>query len=52
MKTKKYILFALAVLGLATSCMEGDWNAPSAETGMASYGNQDIKPPTSRPLLS
>ena len=43
MKTKKYILFALAVLGLTTSCMKGDWNAPSDETGMASYGNQDIK---------
>ena len=43
MKTKKYILFALAVLGLTTSCMKGDWNAPSDETGMAAYGNQDIK---------
>ena len=44
MKTKKYILFALAVLGLTTSCMKGDWDAPSPEDGMASYGNQDIKP--------
>ena len=44
MKTKKYILFALAVLGLTTSCMKGDWDAPSEEVGMASYGNQDIKP--------
>ena len=43
MKTKKYILFALAVLGLTTSCMKGDWNAPSDESGMAAYGNQDIK---------
>lgn len=43
MKTKKYILFALAVLGLTTSCMKGDWDAPSPEDGMASYGNQDIK---------
>ena len=44
MKTKKYILFALAVLGLTTSCMEGSWDAPSTETGMASYGNQSIRP--------
>ena len=44
MKTKKYILFALAVLGLTTSCMKGDWDAPSKENGMAAYGNQDIKP--------
>ena len=43
MKTKTYILFALAVLGLTTSCMKGDWDAPSPEDGMASYGNQDIK---------
>lgn len=43
MKTKKYILFALAVLGLTTSCMKGDWDTPSPEDGMASYGNQDIK---------
>ena len=43
MNTKKYILFALAVLGLTTSCMKGDWDAPSPEDGMASYGNQDIK---------
>lgn len=43
MKTKKYMLFALAVLGLTTSCMKGDWDAPSPEDGMASYGNQDIK---------
>lgn len=44
MKTKKYILFALAVLGLTTSCMKGDWDTPSIESGMTSYGNQDIKP--------
>ena len=43
MKTKKYFLFALAVLGLTTSCMKGDWDAPSKEDGMVSYGNQDIK---------
>ena len=42
MKTKKYILFALAVLGLTTSCMKGDWDAPSDEVGMSAYGNQDI----------
>ena len=42
MKTKKYILFALAVLGLTTSCMEGSWDAPSAEEGMSAYGNQNI----------
>ena len=42
MKTKKYILFALAVLGLTTSCMEGSWDAPSAEAGMSAYGNQSI----------
>ena len=29
MKTKKYILFALAILGFATSCHDGSWNAPS-----------------------
>lgn len=44
MNTKKYILFALAVLGLTTSCMKGDWDTPSIESGMTSYGNQDIKP--------
>ncbi len=44
MKTKKYILFALAVLGLTTSCMKGDWDAPSEEAGKAAYGNQNIKP--------
>ena len=43
MKTKKYILFALAVLGLTTSCMKGSWDAPSDEVGMSAYGNQDIK---------
>lgn len=43
MKTKKYILFALAVLGLTTSCMKGDWDAPSIESGMVAFGNQDIK---------
>ncbi len=43
MKTKKYILFALAVLGLTTACMKGDWDTPSAENGMAAYGNQNIK---------
>ena len=43
MKTKKYILFALAILGFATSCQDGDWNAPSEEAGMASYGNQYIQ---------
>ena len=43
MKTKKYILFALAVLGLTTSCMKGDWDTPSTEDGMSAYGNQDIK---------
>ena len=43
MKTKKYFLFALAVLGLTTSCMKGSWDAPSDEVGMAAYGNQDIQ---------
>ena len=43
MKTKKYIFFALAVLGLTTSCMKGSWDAPSDEVGMSAYGNQDIK---------
>lgn len=43
MKTKKYILFALAILGFATSCQDGSWNAPSEEAGMASYGNQYIQ---------
>ena len=44
MNTKKYILFALAVLALTASCMKGSWDAPSPEEGMAAYGNQSIKP--------
>ena len=42
MKTKKYILFALAVLGLTTSCHDGDWDAPAVEQSIQSYGNQNI----------
>lgn len=42
MKTTKYIFFALATLGLATSCMDSDWSAPDTETGLAAYGNQYI----------
>ena len=44
MNTKKYILFALAVVALTASCMKGSWDAPSPEEGMAAYGNQSIKP--------
>ena len=43
MKTKKYILFALAVLGLATSCQDKDWDAPSTEKGMDTYGNKYLQ---------
>ena len=43
MKTKKYILFALAVLGLATSCQDKDWDAPSSEKGMEAYGNKYLQ---------
>lgn len=43
MKTKKYILFALAVLGLATSCQDKDWDAPSTEKGMEAYGNKYLQ---------
>lgn len=44
MKTKKYIFFALAVLGLATSCHDRDWDAPSWEAGSDSpYGNLSVQ---------
>ena len=39
MKTSKYILIALAVLGLTTACQDRDWDAPSETTGMDSFGN-------------
>ena len=42
MKTKKYILFALAAL-LTVSCHDnGKWDAPDPDTGMASVGNQNL----------
>lgn len=43
MKTKKYILFALAVLGLATSCQDKDWDTPPSEKGMEAYGNKYLQ---------
>ena len=43
MKTTKYILFALAVLGLATSCQDRDWDAPSQDVSITSFGNKNIK---------
>ena len=44
MKTKKYILFALATLGLATSCENLEWNAPdNPEVGVEAYGNKYIQ---------
>ena len=43
MKTTKYILFALAVLGLTTSCQDGDWDAPATENSIESYGNKYIQ---------
>ena len=43
MKTKKYILFALATLGLATSCQDKDWDAPTSEQAMQAYGNQNLQ---------
>ena len=43
MKTSKYILFALAVLGLTTSCQDGDWDAPATENSIESYGNKYIQ---------
>lgn len=44
MKTTKYILFALAILGLATSCHESDWDVPSPQDTVDSYGNKYIQP--------
>ena len=45
MKTTKYILFALAILGLATSCHDsGDWDVPSTGEIISAYGNQNIQP--------
>ena len=42
MKTKKYILFALAAL-LTVSCHDnGKWDAVDTATGMASVGNQNL----------
>ena len=44
MKTKKYILFALAALGLATSCENLEWSAPdNPEAGVEAYGNKYIQ---------
>ena len=43
MKTKKYILFALATLGLVTACHDKDWDAPSEEQAMQAYGNQYLQ---------
>jgi hypothetical protein len=43
MKTKKYILFVLAVLGLATSCQDKDWDTPPSEKGMEAYGNKYLQ---------
>lgn len=43
MKTKKYILFALATLGLVTACQDKDWDAPSEEQAMQAYGNQYLQ---------
>lgn len=43
MKKTKYIKFLVAVMllgGLATSCMDDDWNDPTGE--VAPYGNNDI----------
>lgn len=45
MKTTKYILFALAILGLATSCHDsGDWDVPSTGEIISAYGNKNIQP--------
>ena len=44
MKTTKYILFALAILGLATSCHDSDWDVPSPQDTVGSYGNKFIQP--------
>lgn len=45
MKTTKYILFALAIFGLATSCHDsGDWDVPSTGEIISAYGNQNIQP--------
>ena len=44
MKTTKYILFALAILGLATSCHESDWDVPSPQDTVDSFGNKYIQP--------
>ncbi len=44
MKTKKYILFALAMLGLATSCETLDWDAPlDPEENVDAYGNKYVE---------
>lgn len=43
MKTKKYILFALATLGLVTACHDKDWDAPTPEQAMQAYGNQYLQ---------
>ena len=43
MKKTKYIKFLVAAMllgGLATSCMDDDWNDPTGE--VAPYGNNDI----------
>ena len=42
MKTTKYILLALTTLFMA-SCMDKDWDAPSEEVAMDSYGNPNLQ---------
>ena len=44
MKTSKYILFVLAAFGLTlTSCHDKDWDTPSIESTISSYGNKYIQ---------
>ncbi len=43
MKTKKYILFALATLGLATSCHDNGWDAINESVGLEAWGNKYIE---------
>lgn len=43
MKIKNYMLFALAALGLATSCENFEWDTPAKEKAMSAWGNKYLQ---------
>ena len=43
MKTSKYFLLALAVIGLATSCHDTEWNEVNLKEGSEAWGNKYLE---------